>query len=559
MPPLLFFLALTVLVVVATPVQAAKPTGLPDFTPRSDLIMTDPLVRRVQEALTKEDLYHGPADGRMDEATTRAIRAYQRRSGLKEDGEVSEELAQHIETAFQIRNLLQRLEAARSLNIEKARRSLLDNPATRHLLDEPAEDTEIADPTRDPSACFSRPTPACLLFEAAESTKQVARDELRFWALGEVLVAQTKAGLAEAATVTLRRIGDPRLVMRSLRDIAIARADAGRLSEALDAAAIIPDPVRRAEALTAIAAASRDGDSMEKAQDSVAAVPDLDNRISLMCQLAVTQSRNGARVAANDTLTRAEDMARRPENGALRESALRRIATAHAEAGQPERALALLDDLSDDSERLTVLIAAANAQAQAGQTDAALITVALIEADRYRPAVLALIALAQNQQGDGVSARNTLTRAMDDCTAIPYPYAKAFAVSRVVLAMIEMVGTSEGYAPDDVLEAAANIDEPRLRAEALWALSARLRQLGNKAAQTRVDAAAQEASKAIPSRLSQVWMLADLSRSWMLLGDVPAARQSFRQGLKVAADMGNAWGRARALAKLASTLVDLED
>ncbi|CCQ74899.1 exported protein of unknown function[Include putative peptidoglycan binding domain] [Magnetospira sp. QH-2] len=551
--------ALLMLSLLAPPIAwAAKPIGLPPSPPRNDFLLSDPLVVRVQQALADEGLYKGPINGLMGAPTARAIRAYQRRSGLKEDGAVSEELAQHIETAFQIRNLLQRLEKARSTNIENARKSLLDNPATRHLLDALPDGAEIADPTRDTTACFSAPTPACLLGEAAESTKAVSRDELRFWALGEVLVAQAKAGLAEAATETLRRIGDPRLVMRSLRDIAIARAAAGRIDEALEAAAIIPDPLRRAEALTAIANESKDRGPLSLVHASLESISDQDRRIALMTRLAVTQALQGAVGDADHILQRAEKMARRPENKDILQPSLRRIAAALADMGHPERALSLLDEMTDSSERTAVLIAAAMAQARKGQTDAALITAETIVAERYRPSVLAQIALSQAKAGALTSARATLDRALSEVDAIEFPYAKAYAASRAVLAMIEMLATTKAYDVVTVLETMERIEDPRLKAEALWALSGVLADHHEADALPDVRLRAEQTSETIRSRLSRVWMFAELTSSRMLKGDVPAAHRSFRKGLSVAADMGNAWGRARALAKLASALVDLE-
>ena len=80
----------------------------------------------------------------------------------------------------------------------------------------------------------------CLLSEALESAKAIGKAELRDWALGEILIAEARAGLGERAMETTSRINDPRLVMVALRDIAEAQAAGGNPEEALAAADIIP-------------------------------------------------------------------------------------------------------------------------------------------------------------------------------------------------------------------------------------------------------------------------------------------------------------------------------
>ena len=234
-------------------VQLAARGGLPDGLGNTYSSRYDPLVERIQKALSNANLYRGRADGRMNDATEQAIRQYQKSVGRKVDGRVSEDLAGHIETGQKVGVLLKKLERTREENSAAARRALIGNPATRALIE--AKPDETADPTRDFSACFQNPTASCLLAESSESAKAVFKDELRDWALGELLVVQARAGLADSAMTSARRIGDPRLIMVALRDIAEAMAKAGRVSDAFEAAAIIPDPEKQAEAFAAIATA----------------------------------------------------------------------------------------------------------------------------------------------------------------------------------------------------------------------------------------------------------------------------------------------------------------
>ncbi len=214
--------------------------------------LTDPLVAKIQDTLSRLGFYRGPVDGAMNRKTEKAIRAYQRHAGLPVTGEATEKLLGSLETGDKVGALLQRLEETRRRTKDAARQALLGNPETRRLLQ---KDPDIAaDPTRDPTPCYRDPTVSCLLGEASESAKAVFRNEMRDWVLGEILVVQARAGFTPDAMETARRIADPRLIMVALRDIAEARATAGRGSDALAAVEIIPDTVKQGEAIAAIAA-----------------------------------------------------------------------------------------------------------------------------------------------------------------------------------------------------------------------------------------------------------------------------------------------------------------
>ena len=68
-----------------------------------------------------------------------------------------------------------------------------------------------------------------------------------------------------------------------------------------------------------------------------------------------------------------------------------------------------------------------------------------------------------------------------------------------------------------------------------------------------------EALRAIPrTRLSGVrWMFSDIALSRARAGESKSAWAVFDRALAVAEDMDNAWARARALGKAASTLFEL--
>jgi peptidoglycan hydrolase-like protein with peptidoglycan-binding domain len=199
--------ALMALVLLTIPmtVFAARPTGLP--TGETPPGKPDDLVLRAQKALAKAGFYRGPQDGRMSRAIRAAVRAYQTQARLKVTGRISKALVDGLENNLQVRILLKRLDQVRIENMGAAREALLNHPATRDLVTGTEE--EVADPTREKAACLESITVRCLLTESLESAKAVFKPELRDWALGEILVAQARAGLGPEAMDTAGKIATP--------------------------------------------------------------------------------------------------------------------------------------------------------------------------------------------------------------------------------------------------------------------------------------------------------------------------------------------------------------
>lgn len=241
----LLFAAL--LTAAAAPVPEGDPNAAPE-TSAPALSIEE--VRRLQEALRSLDLFTGPADGRYDRATDDAVRAFRREAGLPIGGPIDADALGRIEERAQAAQLLGALQRARAAEIEAARAALLSDPATRDLvetLDEPA------DPTRDADACLDAPTVRCLIVEAEQSAKAVADARRRDWAFAEILTVAARAGLAEQARGLLRRIEDPRRILRALRTLAVEHARGGDVAGAVEAAERIPDASVRAAALADIA------------------------------------------------------------------------------------------------------------------------------------------------------------------------------------------------------------------------------------------------------------------------------------------------------------------
>ena len=557
-------LALVLAAAPAAAVQVALAGAAVPEAEETDAASGDPVVRRIQKGLTAAGFYAGPQNGRLNRETRAAIRAYQRSVGVRVDGRSSEKLAVKIETTANVEGLLGRLERVREEHIAAARRALLSNPATRELLSGGGD--EVADPTRDPAPCFRRPTAACLLAEASESAKAIHRADMRDWALGEILAAQARAGLTQDAMATVRRIGDARLIMVALRDIAEALARAGQAADALAAVAIIPDTLKQAEALAAIAAIqNRSGDDAGARRTARRLVTTLKNlaqpprQVAFYARVAVTLTRAGDAEGGQANLAAAQALVRDGVMPVDRDGALRHVAAALAEMGRPDRALAVLDEVGEDSDRLPVLVAAATAEAEAGAAARALAIAEIIGSERCRAVVLSRIALAQARAGEKTAARATAERAVAAAEQIERPYARDFGLSRAALALAELGRLDDGRQGvfERAVAVAGRIRDNTLRAHTLWTTAAERRRAGDAAGADETGRAADAATDDIVSSLSRVWMFGDIAAAHIAAGETAAARAAFDRGLAVAETVHNAWARARALGRLAVTFNDL--
>ncbi|MBC8339185.1 MAG: peptidoglycan-binding protein [Rhodospirillales bacterium] len=545
---------------------AARPTGeipAPDARPEK----ADNLVLRVQKALSTLGIYRGPVDGRMSQTTRAAIRNYQATTGMKVTGRLNKKLVEELENSIQVRLLLNRLDKVRIENMSAARDALLRHPATRDLVTGKKED--IADPTRDKTACLENITVRCLLTEALESAKAVFKAELRDWALGEILVAQARAGLGPDAMNTASRIKDPRLIIVALRDIAEAQAASEFNDQALATADIISEPVKQSEALAAIADIQVQRGNLNAAKTTAARLlKNLENfddqllRISFQARAAVILAHAKDTTQAGEILKETEAFARKAVRGNNLGVALRHVAKALAETEQLAQAMTVLSDVTENSNRTPVLITAATKQAQAGDAAAALATANTIEEVRFRAVVLGQIALTQAENGNLADAEITLNRALAAIKKIKLPYARSYAVSRVALATagIGKLSDSKTRSPEifqKAIESAEEIDDNQLRAHTLWAIAAEQIRAGDDRGAQRTKARANRASGKIKSTLSRVWMFSDIAARHAAEGEEVAAWAAFDHGLSVARSIDNAWGRARAFGRLAATLIEL--
>ena len=537
-----------------------------DETEPTRLGQSNNLVRRIQEGLADQGFYLGPIDGRYGPQTEAAIKAYQKSADLKVDGKASEQLARDLETGGQVSKLLGRLEDTRRKSTAAARDALMSNPLTRNFIE--GVDARTQGAAHDSAACMEKPEPRCLLIEASTSARDIDKPEMRDWALGEILTAQARAGLAQDAAITTRRIHDPRLIMVALRDIAKARAEIGENDDAMAAVDIIPDPVQQVEAYVSIAEIqSKRNETFDAAETAkhlnpyLERVPSILTQISFRTRIAVILHKSGHEKLALDNLEAAEQRLNALDTEEDLNEGRRHIAAAYAENGMARQALDILKNVKNGSDDVPVLVAAATGQAQAGAADAALVTAESIEAVRYRALVLARIASYQAGAGEPDQAQETLAKAKKAAAKIKFPFAKAYAFSRIALAFND-VGISMGRDStllNEALESAHLIRDDRLKAHIFWTIADERRRGGDLNGATQAQEEASKATDDIMSPFSRVWMLCDIAEERARRQEYDAAWSVFSLALEEAKTISNPWGRARALGKVAGTMTTLAD
>lgn len=523
------------------------------------------LVRRIQEGLATQGFYLGAIDGVFGPNTEAAIRAYQASAELPIDGVPSAQLAIDLETGGKVGQLLNRLEKARIAATEKAREALLSRPETSALID--GVGTGQAKP-HDIKSCLAKPTPQCLLVEAALSAGDIEKPEMRDWALGEILTSQAKAGLAGDALATTRRIHDPRLIMVALRDIAKAQAAAGNTADAMVAVDIIPDLTQQIEAYVAIAEIQADMGHVEAAAETAThmleylrRIEDPLVKIAFRSRIAVILHRAGSEAQAAQNIAVAEALLASIRDPDDRGEGQRNIAAAYAENGEAIKAMEALKSVTAGANDVPVLIAAATKLAQAGDADEALVTADSIEAVRYRALVLARIASYQAGAGDLISARATLDKAVQAAKQIKFPFARAYAFSRIALALndVSISAGNDADLLDQAIDTARLIKDGRLKAHIFWTIADDRRRAGDADGSAKAQKQAEAATADIRSPFSRVWMLCDIAQERAHSQDADAAWAAFNEAFDEAKTIHHPWGRARALAKVAGTMTALAE
>jgi len=542
---------------------AAKPIGLTKPESKPEIYEIKNPVEQVQELLKQQGLYEGKIDGVKGPDLEKAIKDYQKSHGLKQTGKISNDLLAHLENIGRVRALIKRLDVVRSERQEAARLALMSDPRTRKLLENKKK--EIADPTRDVSHCFASPSTQCLLNEAVESSRAVFEDDLRDWALGEILAAQVRVGMERDAMETAGRIKDSRLVIAALTNIAKTHAREGKLNEALSGLGLIPVTERRLSVLLEVAQVYRDAKESEKLQATVnkilagaQSIESLENRMPLQIQAAELL----AAVDHKKALGLLDDLSAEARSSAIngsRITLLRQTASAMANIASPEWALKVLDEMPDDETRIPVLMSATRAFLKMKRFQAARNTLMRISADRYRSVILSDLSLALWKEGEKKRAEKALAEAASLAKGIKLPFAKNFALSKVAHVMTQMASdTGDSDIANEAYTLLTSISDGRLRARGLWDLAHASKLFGFSMTKGNLDKEAANAMHNIKSKFSRAWILGDLAAEHQETGEKKQAQKAFKMGLETAQNLKNPWARSRALAKFGAVFNRLD-
>ncbi len=543
------------------------------------------MIKRLQQGLLSLDYYSGPITGTVTPETDKAIRLYQRQNNMEQTGIVNAALLDKIETMAGINALLDKLSITKQVHTDAARQALLDNPSTRDLLTAEIVD-EAADANRDPSLCYEKPTVRCLLVEALENAKTVNRSEMRNWVFGEILVAQARVGMSDAARDTTRRIKDPRLIMTALGEIAKAQALSGNHGNAIAAATVIPDTAERAKTLVILAEIFMDQGNKS---DAVVAIDNLEmnntipntdpntdsntspttidiKSLGLLARASVVLFKAGETDRADALRVHLKTQSTQYTSVPNADTAMRHIASAMASIGDLVGALNLLDQVSNASEKMPVLMQTAEAQALAGDMLAATQTAQSIEALRYRAIILSTIAAELARTGEQSKALEIMDMAIETRQGIQYPFARDYAASRIALAF-GAIASAHGSAEADseimnkAMEMIGKIEDQQLRAKSYWMLAFNNFDLERPKDTTlsHIKNSALAATRNIDSMTNQAWLLADLAEERAKLGNHKWAEELYEMSLTIVQTIKNAWGRARVLAKLSQALMAIAE
>ncbi len=539
---------------LTSPVFAAKPSGLSKPQAQPELYRLKNPVQQVQELLKSQGFYQGKTDGLMGADLKQAIRLYQKKHGLKQTGKISDDLIKHMANIGRVQALIKKLDPIRTNRQQQARQALLSDPRTRQLLDQ--KEKETADPTRDASTCFQAPTARCLIHEAVESSRAVFEDDMRDWALGEILAAQVRVGLENDAMKTAARIKDSRLVIAALTTIAKTHVREGQLEEARSALSLIPVMERRLSVLLDIASYYQSRNQTKLLRHTVTKIlagaqslDHIENSLTIQIQaielLALIDKKRALEMLDKMTL-QAEASAKNGSKFTL----IRQIANAMAHIGYPEWALKTIGKMPDDETRIPILMAAARAFLKAKRFKAAHNTIERISSKRYRSVILSDMAQALWQHQQNGKAFDILDEALIIAKATPLPFARNFALSHVAQSYMIIAKETQKQAHGDLAyHTLSLISDERIKARGLWNLAYAASHQQLKLSTQNLDKNAHQTLNNIKSKFSRAWLIGDLVALHQNSGDHKQARKAFEIGMATIKTLTNPWARSRVLAK----------
>jgi peptidoglycan hydrolase-like protein with peptidoglycan-binding domain len=512
------------------------------------------LVRQIQLRLAELGLYGGRIGGVMSAETAEAIRTYQRFANLPVDGKPSHELLDNLTSAAgEAQHLLLRLDRSQADQIEKARAVLEQKFGPDWAIEALAVVVGAAPDLQALAAraegCFSAPEPACLIVEAEVAAESVEKDNLRDWALSDIIRAQARIGQSEEALRIARAISDPRSVIAALSGIAVALARAGRTEEALAAARQVPDAALRDKALRAVAEGQLAAGRPDFAEATAALIEAPHERLPALVSTAHSYLAFGYDEVAHGLAMEAERLAQSITAELFREWALSELASLMAAVGESAKANLMIAQIGSAKNRVKALCDIVLVELRGGHEDRArktlefaLSTMAAISRPQERQQARACLASSH-------AALSEFDAALKQARGIEFGYTHSFVLNRIVLAMACHGDAAEA---EDLAE---TIQDEKQRISTFVTMSGIARKGGNSQAAARLGARAIKYARELKIPLDKAFVLADLATAQAAGGDVEAARATLGEAVAIAAKIVDPWARARALSKAASSLV----
>jgi len=260
-----------------------------------------------------------------------------------------------------------------------------------------------------------------MLQQALEAARTIADPKVRFDALMQIAMVQSKTGDSAGARKTCQEalalaetFANDRFKVRSLTNVALAQREAADRAAALQtvrqaeqAAAAIQDAQEKGNALMDIIQAQTLFGDNEGALRTASGSGDIQ---SSGLQRFAMFIRMDDKPAARKALKQVFELAKTVGSPVDKSSVLSTIARSQVRAGDVPGALQTADAV-DSMRRFTVLEVIAVAQARTGDFAGALKTANTIQWDVSKAKALQAIALAQAQGGDSAGAKATLEEA----------------------------------------------------------------------------------------------------------------------------------------------------
>ncbi len=515
------------------------------------------LVTQIQRRLGAIGLYHGAVDGRVDLSTADAIRDYQRSVGLPIDGEPTQDLLIHLESAAgEAQKPIHGLEETRQQQMEDADRALSEefgnDWSEEHLLAALSDPTNSEHEMDEESLCFAQPSAVCLVAQALAAVPNIKRGDFRDWALGEIVTAQATITSPADAITTATAIGDPRSVVTSLGSIAMSLVETQRLVEAMETAERIPPGPVRADAFRDIAIAQAEVGNIIAAQGIVVRIDGTDARVPALSAIARAQYEADDLDACLKTLETAVDLAGSIRIAKHRDWAYGRLALVRLQTGDPDGALDTIERIANSAGTVAALAGLGIHYARSGQEvkSHALLARATrlldhIDDPADRLQALGRVAIGQAENSHFDEAYTTVEQ-------ITFGYSHTYTLSVIAIAQAQ-AGEIE-----PALGLVSGIADERLRVQTLWTIATLLSADGDGGHASRLKRQALDIAHGITNTVDRLFVLSDLARAQAGQGDLTGAYRTLNDVLETIAPVENAWARARALGKAAATLAAIE-